>query len=58
MAERRMFSKTMQEYSQWEAMQTDFSYDEDFYRFCNWKMQMLDEEAEQMRHVLETGCVE
>ncbi len=50
--------KLMQEYQSWEAMQTDYSYDMDFYQFCQWKMQMLDEEAEQIRHVLEMGCVE
>lgn len=51
-------AELMQEYGQWEAMQTDFSYDEDFYRFCQWKMELLDEEAEQIRHVLEMGCCE
>lgn len=45
----------MQEYREWESMQTDFSYDEDFYNFCQWKMQLLDEESEQIRHVLEMG---
>lgn len=49
-------NKLMQERSLWEQMQTDFSHDEDFYRFCEWKMQMLDEEAEQIRYVLEMGC--
>ena len=42
----------------WMRMQTDFNYDEDFYRFCEWKMHMLDEEIEQIRYVLETGCCE
>ena len=48
----------MKEHDLWEQMQTDFSYDEDFYNFCQWKMQLLDEEAEQIRHVLEMGCCE
>lgn len=51
-------SKLMKEHDLWEQMQTDFSYDEDFYNFCQWKMQLLDEEAEQIRHVLEMGCFE
>lgn len=51
-------AELMQEYSRWEAMQTDFSFDEDFYNFCQWKMQLLDEEAEQIRYVLEMGCCE
>lgn len=42
----------------WESMQTDFSYDEDFYKFCQWKMNLFDEEAEQIRRVLEMGCCE
>lgn len=48
----------MKERDEWEQMQTDHSYDEDFYRFCQWKMNLLDEEAEQIRIVLESGCVE
>lgn len=48
----------MQERDLWEQMQTDFSYDEDFYKFCEWKMNLLDEEAEQIRYVLEMGCCE
>lgn len=51
-------AELMQEYSQWETMQTDYSYDTDFYKFCQWKMNLLDEEAEQIRHVLEMGCCE
>ncbi|MBD5495433.1 MAG: hypothetical protein HDR12_14000 [Lachnospiraceae bacterium] len=50
-------AELMQEYHQWEVMQTDFSFDEDFNYFCQWKMQLLDEEAEQIRCVLEMGCV-
>lgn len=48
----------MLEHRSWESMQTDCSYDVDFYKFCQWKMDLLDEEAEQIRHVLEMGCVE
>lgn len=48
----------MQKYEQWESIQTDYSYDTDFYSFCQWKMNLLDEEAEQIRHVLEMGCRE
>lgn len=51
-------TKLMQERDLWEQMQTDFSYDEDFYKFCEWKMNLLDEEAEQIRYVLEMGCCE
>lgn len=50
-------TKLMKEYDAWEKMQTDYSFDEDFYNFCQWKMQLLDEEAEQIRYVLEMGCV-
>lgn len=42
----------------WKTMQTDYSYDLDFYRFCNWKINSLNEEAEQIRYVLETGYCE
>lgn len=51
-------AELMQERDLWGQMQTDYSYDENFYRFCDWKMNLLDEEAEQIRHVLEMGCVE
>lgn len=51
-------AELMQERDLWKQMQTDFSYDQDFYRFCQWKMNLLDEEAEQIRHVLEMGCCE
>lgn len=50
--------KLMQEREAWEQMQTDYSYDEEFYKFCEWKMNLLDEEAEQIRYVLEMGCCE
>ena len=33
----------------WKTMQTDYSYDLDFYRFCDWKINSLNEEAEQIR---------
>ena len=42
----------------WKTMQTDYSYDLDFYRFCDWKINSLKEEAEQIRYVLETGYCE
>lgn len=48
----------IREYEQWEFIQTDYSYDNDFYSFCQWKMNLLDEEAEQICHVLEMGCCE
>ena len=51
-------TELMHERDLWERMQTDFSYDEYFYKFCDWKMNFLDEEAEQIRHVLEMGCCE
>lgn len=52
-------AKLMQERDLWEQMQTDYSYDDNFYRFCQWKMQMLDEEAELIRHhIIDMGCVE
>lgn len=38
--------KLMQERKAWEQMQTDYSYDEDFYKFCEWKMNLLNEEAD------------
>lgn len=50
--------KLMQERKAWEQMQTDYSYDEDFYKFCEWKMNLLNEETEQIRYVLEMGCCE
>ena len=50
--------KLMYERNFYEQMQTDFSYDEDFYTFCVWKIHMLDEEAEQIRYVIEMGCCE
>lgn len=50
--------KLMQERKAWEQMQTNFSYDEDFYKFCELKINLLNEEAEQMRYVLEMGCCE
>lgn len=42
----------------WKTMQTDYSYDLDFYRFCDWKINSLNEEAEQIRYVLEMGYCE
>ena len=50
--------KLMQESKAWNRMQTDYSYDEDFYKFCEWKKNLLDEEADQIRYVLEMGCCE
>ena len=50
--------KLMLEYEEWELMQTDHSYDKDFNKFCDWKKNALDEEAEQIRRVLEMGCCE
>lgn len=50
--------KIKQECRRWEGMQTDYSYDEDFYKFCEWKRNLLNEESEQIRYVLESGCCE
>ncbi len=46
-------AELMQEYHQWEARQTDYSYDMDFCSFCQWKMNLLDEETELIRGILE-----
>ena len=46
----------MQERTFWEQMQTDYSHDAEFYKFCEWKMQRLDEEAEKLRYLQEKGC--
>ena len=51
-------NKMVQEREEWRQIQTDFSYDEDFYKFCEWKINLLNEEIEQIRHVLEMGCCE
>lgn len=41
-----------------EQLQTEHSGDEYFYRYAQKEMDAIDEEAEQIRHVLETGCCE
>lgn len=43
----------MQERDLWEDMQGDYSNDMDFRRFCQWKMDTLDGEAERIRGILE-----
>lgn len=48
----------IQEYEQWESIQRDYSYDNEFYGFCQWKMNLLDEEAEQIRRALEMDSCE
>ena len=51
-------TELMQERDLLGRMQTDFSYEEDFYRFCQRKMDLLGEKAEQIRYVLEMGGCE
>lgn len=46
------------EWEFWEELQTEFSNDIDFFRFCEWKKQLIDEEAEQIRYVFEVGWAE
>lgn len=41
-----------------EQLQTEHSDDEYFYRCTQKEMDAIDEEAEQIRHVLEMGCCE
>lgn len=50
--------RLMQERSFWEQIQTKYSHDADLYKFCEWKMQRLDEEAEMLRYVQEMGYAE
>lgn len=45
----------MRRYRQYEAMQTDFSYDPDFYRYAEGQMQKLDDEADLIRWLLESS---
>ena len=49
-------AEIIEERTKWEMFQTNCSNDMDFYRYCDWKMNLLDEEAEQIRYVLEMGC--
>ena len=37
----------------WEWLQTEYSYDRDFYRNCEWWLNQLDEDAEKIRILLE-----
>lgn len=46
----------MKERDAWECMQTDYSTDNEFYKYCEWKMNRLNEEAEELRLLLERGC--
>ncbi len=41
-----------------EQLQTEHSGDEYFYRYAQKEMDAIDEEAEQIRYVLEMGCCE
>ena len=43
----------MYRYRQCEAMQTDFSYDLDFYNYAERQMQNLNDEAESIRGLIE-----
>lgn len=49
-------AKLMKEYAEWEELQTEYSDDEEAYNICKWEMQLLDEEAEKIRYILEMGC--
>lgn len=51
-------NKLVLERKKWEQMQTDCSYDKDFCKFCEWKINILNEEAEKIRYVLEGRCFE
>lgn len=51
----RISKKLMYERNFYEQIQTDFSYDEDFYKVCERKMQNLDEDADQIRYIIEGG---
>lgn len=48
----------MRKYAIYEQLQTEHSDDEYFYRCTQKEMDAIDEEAEQIRHVLEMGCCE
>lgn len=48
----------MRRYTILEQLQTEHSDDEYFYRCTQKEMDAIDEEAEQIRHVLEMGCCE
>ena len=48
----------MRKYAIYEQLQTEHSGDEYFYRYAQKEMDAIDEEAEQIRHVLEMGCCE
>ena len=48
----------MHRYMILEQLQTEHSNDEYFYRCTQKEMDAIDEEAEQIRHVLEMGCCE
>ena len=48
----------MRRYAILEQLQTEHSGDEYFYRYAQKEMDAIDEEAEQIRHVLEMGCCE
>ncbi len=37
----------------WEWLQTEYSYDRGFYRYCEWWLNQLDEDAEKIRILLE-----
>lgn len=49
-------TRLMQEYAEWEELQTKYSDNGELYSICEWEMQLLDEKAEQIRHILEKGC--
>lgn len=45
----------MREYQDFERMQTDYSYDLDCYRYCQQRMDSIDNEMEEIRFKLEGG---
>ena len=55
---RKQQKALMQKREIYERLQTEHSDDEYFYRCTQKEMDAIDEEAEQIRHVLEMGCCE
>lgn len=45
------------EYAAWERMQTQFSFDEELYRYCEAKIHSLDLEADELRRMEESDGV-
>ena len=49
-------NKILEEIEDLKGMQTDFSYDIKFYRYCERKITSLSEEAEQINRILGMRC--